>query len=127
MLQSLFLLFYLTIPPINGHLCTETDLDFDGFRYKEQIPHCVRNVTTERKIAICKRDGVDNHDRSDFTVDHIIPLALGGSNSDENLWCQHHSLAVTPLEYKSYTMLDRDEIIQSEAIEMVLAAKFKTK
>ena len=123
MLQSLVLLVYLMIPPTQGHLCTELDPDYDGLRYKEQIPHCIRNVTTERKIAVCKRDGV--MDRSEFTVDHIIPLSLGGSNSDENLWCQHHSLAVTHLEYKSYTMLNQDEISQSEAIEMVLAAKFK--
>jgi len=123
MLQSLFLLAFLMVPPTHGHLCTETDPDYDGLRYKEQIPHCTRNVTIERKIAICQRDGIT--ERNDFTVDHIIPLALGGSNSDENLWCQHHSLAVTPLEYKSYTMLEHDEISQSEAIEMILTAKFK--
>jgi 5-methylcytosine-specific restriction endonuclease McrA len=58
-------------------------------------------------------------------VDHIIPLALGGSNRDENLWCQHKSLAVTPLETALFEKLNKGEITQKEAIEQILEAKFK--
>lgn len=124
MYHSLLLLAYLTVPPTHGHFCTENDPDFDGYRYKEQIPHCTRNVTTERKIDICLRDGVE--DRTEFTVDHIIPLALGGSNDDSNLWCQHQSIAVTPLEYQMFKELDAGTTTQEMAIETILNAKFKS-
>lgn len=119
---SLLLAYSLAVPPTVGHLCTETDPDFDGFRYEEQIPHCTRNVTTKRKIHICLRAGVE--DRTEYTVDHIIPLSLGGSNADENLWCQHSSDAVTHLEYQTYLQLNRGEITQQEAIDIILDAKF---
>lgn len=120
--NSLVLLAYLLIPPTHGHLCAPEDPDFDEYRYEESIPHCVRNVTTEKKIDICLRDGIE--DRTNFTVDHIIPLALGGSNSDDNIWCQHKSLAVTGLEYQLYRKLTLGEISQQEAIATIIEAKF---
>lgn len=119
--NSLLLLAYLIIPPTHGSLCTFDDPDFDEYRYEEAIPHCIRNVTTEKKIEICLRDGIK--DRSEFTVDHIIPLSLGGSNHDDNLWCQHKSLAVTGLEYQVYKKLDTGDIKQQDAIDTILDAK----
>jgi 5-methylcytosine-specific restriction endonuclease McrA len=116
-------LFYLLIPPSHGSLCTFDDPDYDEARYEEEIPHCRRNVSTARKKRICLRDGGIT-DRSDFTVDHIIPLSLGGSNHDDNLWCQHRSLAVTDVEYESYLLLRNGELTQEEAIGMVLEEKF---
>lgn len=119
---SLYVILFLTVPPVHGAYCATNNPDFDEYRYEEQIPHCTRNVTTEEKIKICKRDGVT--DRSDFTVDHIIPLALGGSNDESNLWCQHKSIAVTPLEYQSYLSLSQGKMTQEEAVSKVLTAKF---
>lgn len=116
------LIICLLVPPTTGQLCTEEDPDFTEYRYEERIPYCARNVTVERKIEICKRDGVK--DRSDFTVDHIIPLSIGGSNNDENLWCQHYSLAVTDLETKAYRSMLNATQSQQDAIEMILDAKF---
>jgi hypothetical protein len=118
----LLLLFYLLVPPTHGSYCTATDFGFDGYRYQENIPHCKREVTTQKKIEICKRDGVV--DRTDFTVDHIIPLSLGGSNNDDNLWCQHKSLNVTSLEYEAFKEIQSGESNQKEAVEKVLQAKF---
>jgi hypothetical protein len=58
----------------------------------------VRNVSRATKQAVFERYGVvqGRHQettkagktvwRSDFEVDHLIPLALGGSNAIENLW-----------------------------------------
>jgi hypothetical protein len=125
MVFKTMLIVYLLVPPTQGSLCTRDNPDFDALRYSEDVPHCARNVTIEKKIEICKRDGIE--DRSQFTVDHIIPLSLGGDNSDENLWCQHYSLAVTHLEQQMYLALSRDEITQQEAIATILRAKFKPK
>jgi hypothetical protein len=120
--MELLLLLTLLVPPSEGSLCTVADPDFDGYRYAEQIPHCERNVSTDRKDVICRRDGVYN--RTNYTVDHIIPLSLGGSNHNDNLWCQHKSLAVTDIEYKAFILLDEGALLQKEAINMVLDAKF---
>ena len=118
----LLLLSFPIYPPTHGSLCTIKDPDFIEYRYEEQIPYCERNVSTYRKNKICRRDGV--WDRTDFTVDHIIPLALGGSNHDDNLWCQHKSLAVTKLEKQTYWYVREGEMTQKEGIRVVLKAKF---
>ena len=118
----LWLLLYPIIPPVEGSLCTSEVKDFDGFRYPEQIAHCKRNVSTRKKDQICLRDGV--YDRTYFTVDHLIPLAIGGSNKDDNLWCQHKDIAVTELEYKLYLELRSGTISQRLAITRMLDAKF---
>jgi hypothetical protein len=120
---STIILSFLLIPPFTGHLCTAKDPDFDGYRYKEQIAHCKRKVSTARKNKICKRDGVD--DRRDFKVDHIIPLSIGGSNHDTNLWCQHKSIDTAKYEYELYSDLKAGRINQKEAILKILQKKFK--
>lgn len=118
-----FLLSFPLTPPVPGSLCTPSDPDFLEYRYPERIAYCRRNVTTWRKIEICKRDGV--YDRRHYTVDHIISLSVGGSNHDDNLWCQHEDLAVTDLEYRMFRKLSRGDISQVEAIDTILDAKFK--
>lgn len=122
MIKIFVALAYLTVPPVTGDLCTSDNPDFDGVRYEENIPHCYRNVSTGEKNAICERDGV--FDRTGFTVDHIIPLSIGGSNSRKNLWCQNNSLSVTGLEAEMYKMVKAGDITQKEAIKRILKAKF---
>jgi len=112
---------YPIVPPIPGSLCTPRDPDFKEYRYPEKIAYCKRNVTTQRKIDICARDGVYN--RRHYTVDHFIPLSMGGSNHDDNLWCQHEDLAVTGLEYNLYRKMYRGDIGQSNAIRIIKKAK----
>jgi hypothetical protein len=116
------IMFFLLIPPTHGHMCSAKDPDFKELRYPEQIEYCERNVSTSRKDDICLRDGVS--EREGFTVDHIIPLSLGGDNSDQNLWCQHNSLSVTNIEYEAHLLLRTGEVSQKQAIKMVLDAKF---
>lgn len=113
----------LLIPPVPGHLCAPTNPDFAEYRYQEQVPICKRNVSTKKKNEICERDGVK--DRTNYTVDHIIPLSLGGSNADSNLWCQHKSLAVTNIEYFIYIQLRQNAVSQKQAIRGILKVKFK--
>lgn len=114
---------YPLIPTVPGSYCTPSDPDFSHYRYPERIAYCFRNVATWRKDDICERDGVYN--RSNFTVDHLIPLSHGGSNHDDNLWCQHKSINVTSLENRMYRKLARGEITREEAVKIILNAKFK--
>ena len=45
-----------------------------------------RNVSESTKAAVYKEYGVTT--RAGYEVDHLIPLALGGSNDIQNLWPQ---------------------------------------
>lgn len=108
-----------------GHLCTQDNPDFDRFRYKEGIPYCNRNVSSARKDKICAQYGVSREERmKDYTVDHIIPLSLGGSNDDKNLWCQHRSIYTGNLEFWLYKNLDNATMRQVEAVHYIMAHKF---
>ena len=86
---------YAKTPKIDispGELCTIEDKDFSYLRYTEKIPYCKRNVSTRTKNEVCAL--YDVFDRKKYTVDHIIPLSLGGSNSKKNLWCQMVKVAL---------------------------------
>jgi len=124
MISTICTLMFLKAPPFPGEFCTSKDKDFSRYRYKEQIPVCKRNVSTKRKNVICKRDGVD--DRSEFKVDHIIPLSMGGNNSDRNLWCQHMSLDTSAIEGFAYRRLENNKFTHNEAVEFVKGYKFKS-
>ena len=109
-------------PTVTGSMCNSRDSDFLEYRYKEQIPVCSRNVTPSRKDKICKRDGIIN--RKEFTVDHMIPLFAGGSNHDDNLWCQHKSISSADYEYSIFLKLRDNEIDQITAIDAIKDFKF---
>jgi len=108
-----------------GELCSRTDTDFKEFRYKERVPYCERNVSNSLKGHIYNLYGVHPKETSDYTVDHLIPLALGGNNSRENLWPEHIEIKALRknLEFDTYRRLDRGEITQNEAVQIVYQAK----
>lgn len=54
-----------------------------GSRTKER-----RHVSEETKRAVLAEYGVAWEDRGGFEVDHLVPLACGGSNAMANLWPQ---------------------------------------
>jgi hypothetical protein len=123
---------YVKVPHIDlapGHLCTPKDKDFVRYRYAENIPYCKRNVTPKRKDKICALYGVTSRKerRTKYTVDHIIPLSMGGSNHDKNLWCQHRGIYTGHLEYWLYEKLRDGEIRQAEAMLYILSHKHNPK
>lgn len=117
-------LSYPKVPKISiapGHLCSQLSNDFKELRYKERIPYCKRRVSKRKKDQICLLYDIEN--RKEYTVDHIIPLSIGGSNSDLNLWCQHKKIHTGRMESFLYYQLKKGNIRQVEAIVEVLRRK----
>jgi len=120
---------YPTTPNPNlaqGALCDKKDVDYVGLRYQEKVPYCERNVSTKIKSDIYALYNIPEKCRKYYTVDHIIPLSLGGDNSAENLWPEHKKVKATRpyLEQELYDALRRGEIKQKYAIGVILESKF---
>lgn len=52
-------------------------------------PHYVQGVRQPKfddKVTAFTAYGISIHSRSDYVVDHLVPVGLGGSNDLENLW-----------------------------------------
>jgi hypothetical protein len=100
-------------------------------RYPEGIPYCARRVSSETKREVMveydRQLGfrVTQMNRQVFKIDHYIPLCMGGSNEDQNLWPQHESVyAVTdPLEGPMCEKMAKGKLRQSEAVELIKRAK----
>jgi len=69
-----------------GGLCTANDPDFDGNVYGEQVPHCNRNFSNSKKMAVARAYNVPPDQWSNYEFDHLIPLCAGGSNDVRNVW-----------------------------------------
>lgn len=68
-----------------------------------------RHVTLGQKHRIYSRYGVPLVRRLRYVIDHLIPLELGGTNDDANLWPQPKAEA----EVK-----DRDEDLLAAAVKV---------
>ena len=110
-----------------GDLCEEPSI----FRYDEQIKYCERNVSSALKKKIFEMYEsqlgfqLKNLPRSDFKIDHFIPLSIGGSNDIENLWPQHKEVYAysDKLEELVYIALKDAKIKQEEAIRVIKDCK----
>lgn len=110
-----------------GSLCTTSNT----YRYPEHVKYCERNVDKEQKRAIFvhydKEYGyaTTQMERSEFKIDHLIPLCLGGSNNSDNLWPQHKVIYenTDPLEPFLCETLAAGKIKQAEAVEILLEIK----
>jgi hypothetical protein len=108
-----------------GDLCSTKNPDFDRHRYKEKIPYCERNVTTAQKSKIYEMYNVPESKWQNYTIDHFIPLSIGGSNAVGNLWPEHRKIKELrqDLEVEIFYQVERGEITQKEAIEIITDAK----
>ena len=107
-----------------GHLCDPRDPNFKEYRYAERIPYCGRNVTQQMMLAVARHYGVPQTDWSGYEFDHLIPLAIGGSSSIDNVWPQPHgdpdgSNGKDKLEYLLYSKLAAGAITQAEAVARI--------
>ncbi|MBI4041496.1 MAG: hypothetical protein HY390_06495 [Deltaproteobacteria bacterium] len=108
-----------------GDLCTEDNPDFAKYRYQENIPYCQRNVSKARREKIYEKYNIPSHCRYLYTIDHFIPLSIGGSNADQNLWPEHVLVKATrpKLEEEIYLALAQGELNQQEAIDIIIKEK----
>ena len=100
-------------------------------RYPEGITYCERNVETQLKKEIIKKYDevlgfeIRQMNRADFKIDHFIPLSIGGSNNQDNLWPQHKSVftVTDPLEHELAAKISSARITQAEAVRVIREAK----
>lgn len=110
-----------------GELCQRAD----AIRYPEKIKYCNRDVRSDEK-----RDIIDTYDkargfevgrmqRSQFKIDHYIPLCAGGSNDRDNLWPQHESVynITDPLEALICQKMSEGKLKQIDAIAIIKQGK----
>lgn len=65
-------------------LCSVSNPDYNSNKSEDRnVAICNRHVTSSQKSDIYRRDGVNN--RQGYCINHIIPLAIGGSNHADNL------------------------------------------
>ena len=106
-----------------GKLCTADDASFQEYRYDEQIPYCRRNVTEAEKRRVAAAYGVAWERRREYEFDHRVPLCMGGSNDDENIWPQPLDEAheKDKLEDSLCRLLRGGTIRQKKAVAQMLA------
>lgn len=110
-----------------GSVCTTPD----SYRYPEHIPYCQRNVASDLKRAIISDYDhklgfeIESMNRQDFKIDHYIPLCMGGSNNQTNLWPQHKTVyqITDPLEQLLCDKMAAGVLRQAEAIDLIKKAK----
>lgn len=109
-----------------GSLCDRPS----QYRYPERIAYCERDVTSNRKKAIFddyRKFGyrLDPKGRSNYKIDHYIPLCAGGSNHDDNLWPQHISVytITDPIEALGCEKLAAGLITQDKLLKLIRLVK----
>lgn len=110
----------------NGSICSTSDRDFSEYRYPEKIPYCKRSVSSSDKDKIYRDYGVSKNCRKEYTIDHFIPLSIGGTNRLDNLWPEPKVIKQLrqDLEIELFKALSKGQITQEEAIETIRDAKF---
>ncbi len=108
-----------------GDFCDRRDTDYEGIRYKDKVAVCYRNVTWEIKDQVYAQYNVPRKCRKYYTVDHYVPLFMGGSNQVQNLWPEHKDIKATrqTLEQELYNRLNAGEIGQDYALRVITHAK----
>ncbi len=92
---------------------------------------CERNVDTDDKWAVIRdynqRLGynINQSNRGQFKIDHLVPLCFGGSNEHNNLWPQHQSIYVITdkLEDMGCQKLRSGRVGQAKLIKMLVEVK----
>ncbi len=111
-----------------GELCEKPD----SYRYPEHIAYCERDVSASMKwgvIAVYMKYisgfAITSQNRSQYKIDHYIPLCMGGANTASNLWPQHMTVYsyTDIIEEDLCKELELGAISQVQAIAQIKFAK----
>lgn len=110
-----------------GSLCDRPD----SYRYPERIAYCERDHLDPAVKEDVFREyrnngyGLNPSNRSQYKIDHLVPLCAGGSNQENNLWPQHMTIySVTdPMESLGCEKLKLGKIKQADLVRRIIAAK----
>ena len=121
-----FLVAVPQFPREPGSFCTASDPTFKEYRYAEHIPYCERDVSSETKAQVYDDYGIPVSERYNYTIDHIIPLALGGSNHRDNLWPEAKAIKKCrpKLETHLYVQMRDGAISQRDAVDIIRRVKY---
>lgn len=110
-----------------GSLCQPGHPDFAGYRYNQRIPYCKRSVTYEQKQIVYDAYRIPHGCRKNFTIDHLIPLSIGGSNQFENLWPEHHRVKQTRIHFEEeiHLQVREGQVSQQSAVQLVYKVKLR--
>ncbi|MCK5883696.1 MAG: hypothetical protein KAG61_08410 [Bacteriovoracaceae bacterium] len=113
-----------------GDICTTEDPDYRA-TYGEgptSVVICTRKVEYSTKLQVIERYGLKKSNRSNYKIDHIIPLSIGGSNHITNLFPidkNFMNIYERP-EWPVYQAFRNDLISSAEARQMVYQWKMNS-
>jgi hypothetical protein len=112
-----------------GDTCRQGEPAYSRLRYAQRVPVCDRTVDTEQRQRIYDNYGIPHGCRQNYTIDHFIPLSIGGSNRNENLWPEHKSIKQSRLHFEEWIMKQVEESImtQQQAIQRVYQEKMNSR
>lgn len=87
------------------------------------VPVCRRNVDKRTRNKVFERYKIHHSLRHLYTIDHVISLALGGSNSLDNLWPMPRAMERHDIEHQIIDNFKRGFMSHSEAVILVLELK----
>ncbi len=108
-----------------GSFCGLQDIDFKGFGYSEKIPTCKRSLNEEIKELVYLNYQIPVDLRKCYSLDHFVPLFLGGNNAIENLWPKHHFVRSihSKSEQKLFKLVLAGSLKVDEAVRIILDQK----
>lgn len=105
------------------HFCTEKSPELREIRYANRVAVCERKVSSSTRNRIYDKYQIPISDRGNYTIDHLIPLFMGGSNEEVNLWPQHKEIGTAETEGLIFGRLSKGEITYQEALNEILKLK----
>lgn len=108
-----------------GGYCSTQDPDFQSYVYSEKMISCKRNVSEEVRERVYQEYRIPLDFRKCYTIDHLVPLTLGGNNSFENLWPEHQFAREinSRLELKLYKAVTSGSMKSTDAVKVALEQK----
>src|SRR5215471_5800748 len=83
----------------------------------------VRAVTKALRDQALQRYGILSHQPSEYQLDHLIPLALGGSNSIKNLWPQPNNTSPWNARFKDALEVRLQKLVCSGQVDLETAQR----